>query len=186
MTARRRRRLEDRQRRGLAPKTQQGDLDAVTHRAHHYRRASDPRSAAELRPYGLDVSHEKPVAESTLRLHLYGLRCLYARTLQRPWPVFELIRPRKRQHLPGGVSVQEVRHGLGLVHNRKAHMCLRLLEAGGVRVTEGTRRQGADIDPARMLVRGSNGPGGKDRCVPRAPRVLEVVREEWPSARPRP
>jgi integrase/recombinase XerD len=127
MNALRRRRLEDRQRRGLAPKPQQGYLDAVTHRAHHYRRAPDQLSAEELRPYCLDVSNEKPVAESTRRLHLYGLRFLYARTLQRPWPVFELIRPRKRQHLPGVLSVQEVRHGLGLVHNRQAHMCLRLL-----------------------------------------------------------
>jgi hypothetical protein len=37
-------------------------------------------------------------------------------------------------------------------------------------VTEGTRLQGSDIDPARMLVRVSNSTGGKDRFVPLAPR----------------
>jgi integrase/recombinase XerD len=186
MNALRRRMLEDLQLRGLAPKTQQCYLDAVKHLAHHYRRAPDQISEEELRQYFLYLITEKQVAESTLRIHLYGIRFFYERTLQRPWPVFELIRPRKRQKLPVVLSVQEVRHVLGLVHNRKAHMCLRMIYACGLRLTEGTRLQVSDIDPARMLVRVSNGKGGNDRFVPLAPRVLELLREYWQIARPRP
>jgi integrase/recombinase XerD len=65
-------------------------------------------------------------------------------------------------------------------------MCRRMIYACGVRLTEGTRLQVSDIDPARMLVRVSNGTGGNDRFVPLAPRVLEWLREYGPIARPRP
>jgi hypothetical protein len=119
--------LEDLQLRGLAPKTQPCDLDAVKPLAHHDRRAPGQISAAELRQYFLYLSNATQVAESTLRLHLYGIRFLYERTLQRPWPVFELMRPRKRHKLTVVLSVQAVRHVLGLVHNRKAQRCLRLI-----------------------------------------------------------
>jgi integrase/recombinase XerD len=186
MNARRRRLLADLPLRGLAPKTQPCDLDAVTHRAHHDRRAPDQIRAEALRQYCRYWTNEKQVAESTRRRHLYGIRFFSERTLQRPWPVFELLRPRKRQTLPVVLSVPEVRHGRGLVHNRKAHMCRRLSSACGVRWTAGTRLQASDLAPVRLLGRVSNGQGGHDRCVPRAPRVLAWWREDGQSARPRP
>jgi hypothetical protein len=65
MTALRRRLREDLQLRGLAPTTQQCDLEAVKHPAHYDRRAPAQLSAAEIRPDFLDVIHEKKVAEST-------------------------------------------------------------------------------------------------------------------------
>jgi integrase/recombinase XerD len=186
MNALRRRMLEDLQLRGLAPKTQQCYLAAVKHLALHDQRPPAQISEAQLRQYFLHLINEKQVAESTLRIHLDGIRFFYERTLQRPWPVCDLVRPRKRQKLPGVLSVQEVRHVLGWVHNRKAHMGLRMISACGLRVTEGTRLQVADSDPARMLVRVANGKGGKDRFVPLAPRVLELLREYGQIARPRP
>jgi integrase/recombinase XerD len=99
MTALRRRMREDLQLRGLAPKTQQCYLEAVKHLAQHYRRAPDQISEEEIRQYFLYLINEKQVAESTLRIHLYGIRFFYERTLQRPWPVFDLVRPRNIQPL---------------------------------------------------------------------------------------
>jgi integrase/recombinase XerD len=186
LNALRRRLLEDLPLRGLAPKPQQCDLAAVKHLARHYRRPPAQISEEQLQPSFLHLINAKPVAASPRRIPLYGSRFCYERTLKRPWPVCDLVRPRNRQKLPVVLSVQEVWHVLGWVHNRKAQLCRRLLDAGGVRVTEGPRLQVADIDPARMLVRLSDGKGGKDRFVPLAPRVLEVWRESWQSARPRP
>jgi site-specific recombinase XerD len=105
-------------------------------------------------------------------MHLYGIRCFYACTRQRPWPVFALVRPQKSQQLPVVLSLQEVRHLLAVVDNPTAQMCLRLLYACGLRLTAGTQRQVADIDGQRMLVWGRQAKGRKDRCVPLAPRVL--------------
>jgi site-specific recombinase XerD len=105
---------------GFGPKTQQCYLEAVKHLAPYHRRAPDQISEEEIRQYCLYVINEKKVAESTLRIHLYGIRFFYERTLQRPWPVFELIHPWHRQSLPVVLSPQEVRSLLALVQRSKA------------------------------------------------------------------
>jgi integrase/recombinase XerD len=186
MTTFRRRMREDLQLRGLAPKTQQCYLEAVKHLAQHYRRAPDQISEDELRQYFLYLLNEKQVAVSTLRIHLYGIRFFYERTLQRPWPVFQLIRPQHRQKLPVVLSPQEVRFLLALVEHPQARTCLQLIYACGLRLREGTLLQGSDIDSQRLLVRVRQGKGGKDRFVPLAPRVLELLREYWQHTWPRP
>jgi integrase/recombinase XerD len=93
MTTLRRRMREDLQLRGLAPKTQPCSLEAVTHLAQHYRQAPDQISEEEIRQYFLHLINEKKVAESTLRIHLYGIRFFYEITPQRPWPIFALTDP---------------------------------------------------------------------------------------------
>jgi integrase/recombinase XerD len=174
MTTLRRRMLEDLQLRGLAPKTQQCYVAAVRQLAHYYRRPPDQLNDEELRQYFLYLRNEKKVAESTFRIHLYGIRFFYERTLTRPWPVFDLVRPRNPQKLPVVLSPQEVRDLLAWVKNPTAQMCLQLIYACGLRLTEGTQLQVSDIDAQRMLVQVRCGKGGKDRCVPLAPRVLTL------------
>jgi site-specific recombinase XerD len=172
MTTRRRRMLEDLQLRGLAPKTPPWYVAAVRQRAHSYRRPPDQLSDEELRQYFLSWRHEKKVAESTFRIHLDGIRFFYERTLTRPWPVFDLVRPRNPQKLPVVLSPQEVRDLLAWVKHPTAQMCLRLIYACGLRLPEGTPLQVSDMDAQRMLVQVRCGQGGKDRCVPLAPRGL--------------
>ena len=186
MTTFRRRMLEDLQLRSLAPSTQQCYVEAVKHLTQYYRRAPDQISEDELRQYFLFLINEKQVAESTFRIHLYGIRFFYERTLKRPWPVFDLVRPRHPQKLPVVLSLREVRSLLALVANPTARMCLQLIYACGLRLREGTQLQVSDIDSQRMLVRVRQGKGGKDRFVPLAPRVLELLRAYWQRQRPRP
>src|SRR5262249_17280681 len=176
----------DLQLRGLAPKTQQCSLEAVTHLAQHDRRAPDQIREGEIRPYFLYLRNEKQVAESTFRIHLYGIRFFYKHTLQRPWPVFALLRPRHCQKLLAVLSPQEVRSLLALVQRAKARMCLQRISACGPRLREGTPLQVPDIDPQRMLVRVRQGKGGTDRVVPLPARPLELLRVYWQRARPRP
>jgi integrase/recombinase XerD len=182
----RRRMLEDLQRRGLAPKTQQCYVAAVHQLAPYDRRPPDQRSEEELRQYFLDLLNEKKVAERTFRIHLYGIRCFYELTLKRPWPVFDLVRPRHIQKLPVVFSPREVRDLLALVKNPTARMCLRLSYACGLRLREGTQLQLSDIDSQRMLVRVRQGTGGKDRYVPLADRTLQRLREYWQLGRSHP
>jgi integrase/recombinase XerD len=186
MTALRRRMLEDLQLRGLAPRTQQCYVEAVKQLTQYYRRAPDQISEDELRQYFLFLINDKKGAESTFRIHLYGSRFFYERTLQRPWPVFDLVRPRHPPKLPVVLSLQEVRSLLALVEHPKAQMCLQMIYACGLRLPEGTHLQVSDIDAQRMLVRVHQGKGGKDRLVPLAPRVLELLRAYWQRQRPRP
>ena len=100
MTTLRRRRLEDLQLRGLAPQTQPCDVAAVHQLAPYSRRPPDQRSEEALRQYFLSWLNETKVAESTFRLHLYGIRFFDELTRKRPWPVFDRVRPRKIPKLP--------------------------------------------------------------------------------------
>jgi integrase/recombinase XerD len=184
MTALRRRRLEDLRLRGLAPKTQQCSVAAVHQLAPHDRRAPDQIREEEIRQYFLFLLPEKGGAESTFRLHLEGIRFFYERPLKRPWPVVELMRPRKPPKQPVVLSASEVRSLLALVEPPKAQMCLRLVDACGLRLTAGTPLQVADIDAQRMLVRVRQGTGGKDRLVPLALQVLEWCTPPSPPAWP--
>lgn len=173
MTTLRRRMLEDLQLRGLAPTTQQCYMAAVRQLAQYARGAPDRLGEEELRQYFRFLLNEKKVAESTFRLHLDGIRFCYECTRQRPWPVFDLVRPRKSQKLPVVLSLQAVRHLLALVDHPTTQLCLRMIYACGLRLTEGTRLQVADIDVPRMVVWVHQGKGRKERCGPLAPRVLE-------------
>jgi integrase/recombinase XerD len=185
MTALRRRRLEDLPLRGFAPTTQQCYVAAVQQLARHDGRAPDQLGEAELRQYFLFLLNEKKVAASTFRIHLYGIRFFYERTLQRPWPVFDLVRPRSPQKLPVVLSPRDVRSLLALVERPNARMGLRMIYACGLRLREGTQLQISDIDPQRMWVRVRQGKGGKDRYVPRADRTLQLLREYWQHVRSR-
>ena len=179
MTELRRRMVEDLQLRGLAPKTQPCYVDAVKQLAHHYRRSPNHISEEEIRQYFLFLINGKKVADSTFRIHLYGIKFFYETTLQRPWPVFALVRPRKSQKLAVVLSPQAVRTLLALVEHPTAQMCLRMTYACGLRLTEGTHLSVSDSDPARMLLRVRHGKGGKDRLVPLAQRPLELLRAYW-------
>jgi integrase/recombinase XerD len=163
---------EDLQRRGLVPKTQQCSLDAVRQLAHHYHRPPDQRSDEELRQSCLSLRQEKKVAERPFRIHLYGLRFFDELTRKRPWPVFDLVRPRNIQKLPVVLRPRDVRDLLAVVKNPPAQMGLRLISACGLRRREGTQLQGADSEPPRLLVQVRQGKGGKTRFVPPGPPFL--------------
>jgi site-specific recombinase XerD len=178
--------LEALQLRGLAPRTQPCDIEAVKHLSPRDRRAPDQLNEEAIRQYFLSLLNEKQVAERTFRIHLDGIRFFDEMTLQRPWPVLTLMRPRHSQQLPVVLSPQEGRSRLASVVNPKAGMCLRMIDAGGWRLREGTHLQVADLDPDRMLVRVRQGTGGQDRVVPLAARTLERWRVYWQRARPRP
>ena len=70
MTSLRQSMLEDLPRRGLAPRTQPCDIEAVKHLSPHDRRAPDQLNEEEIRQYFLSRLNEKKVAESTFRIHL--------------------------------------------------------------------------------------------------------------------
>jgi integrase len=99
--------------------------------------------------------------------------------------VFERTRPRQSHKPPGVLSPQEVRALLSPVEHPMAHMCLRLISACGLRLTEGTPLQVSDIAPQRLLVLVRQGQGGKDRDVPLAERTLERLRAYWQITRTR-
>jgi site-specific recombinase XerD len=173
---------QDMQLRGLATRTQQAYLEAVTGVATFCKRppnALDTLTEGELRQYFLHLVQERHVSRSTLLQRRSGLRFFVETTLHQTWPVLDLVRPAKRRTLPVVLSLAEVRTLLGLVRDLRVRMCLTTIYSCGLRLSEGTHLTTHDIDGTRMVIRIRRGKGGQDRYVPLAERVLALLRAYW-------
>lgn len=115
---------------------------------------------------------------------LCALKFLFERTLQRPWPVLSLARPRKVKKLPavlksrGGPPPAGLRRGSDLPPILTVYAC-------GLRREEARLLRVEDIDGARGLIH-VHGKGAKDRWVPMPAVLLTQLRDLWKTHRTRP
>ena len=58
------------------------------------------QSEQELRDYFTYLVEKKQVPSSTLRTEIFGVKFLFDKTLQRPWPTLRFLRARPRTKLP--------------------------------------------------------------------------------------
>jgi site-specific recombinase XerD len=141
----------------------------------------------EIRTYQVYLTTERQLAPGSISIAVAALRFLYKVTLQRDWPVTELIpAPKKPQTLPVVLSREEVQRFLASVPLLKHRTILSVCYAAGLRISEAVRLQPAHIDSARMVLRVEQGKGQKDRYVMLSPRLLELLRAWWKVAKPRP
>ena len=179
MTPLRQRMREDMQLRGFAPRTQDVYIQVVQQFAVYYHKSPEQISDEEVRRYFVYLMNEKRVSPSTISLTMCALKFLYERTLQRPLPIFDLLRRPQSRPLPAVLSVEEVRRLLGCLHRPHYRACLTTIYAAGLRLGEGVNLRVSQIDSARMLLHIQNGKGGKDRFVPLAPQLLPLLRAHW-------
>lgn len=177
--------IQDMQLRRLSAGTQQQYISGVKNLVRHYGRSPEQISEEELRRFFLHLIEERKAPEGTLRYHLYGIKFLYCHTLGRSWPVLRLVRSRRVRRLPVVLTPAEVGGILTKVRSVRNRMCMTLLYACGLRISEGVRLQVADIDGARKMLR-VVGKGRRHREVPIPDPVLAKLRAYWRVARPRP
>jgi integrase/recombinase XerD len=132
MTELRRRMIEDMRLNGLAPTTQRAYLAAVQMLAQRYQRSPDQLSEPEIREYFTYLAETKHLARSTINGYLHAIKFLYQKTLQRSWPVLNLIRVPRSKKLPVVLNPQEVWHLLNLIRRPTAQMSLTLMYACGL------------------------------------------------------
>ncbi|HZT88907.1 MAG TPA: site-specific integrase [Stellaceae bacterium] len=87
MTPLRARMMEDMKLAGLAAKTQEVYLQAVSALAKHYRRSPDQLTEEEVRRYLLDVRENG--ARGTFKTCHYGIQFFYRNTLGEDWALFK-------------------------------------------------------------------------------------------------
>ena len=179
MTPLRQRMFEDMQLHGPAPRTQTCYVQAVLRFARHVGKSPDLVTEEELRAYFLYLINEKHVAPGTLSTALSAIKFLYVHTLQRPWPVLDIVCPPKRRPLPAVLSVAEVRRLLGSVRLPHQRVCLTIIYAAGLRLNEGVFLRVSQIDSARMFLHIQDAKGGKDRFVPLSAHALTLLRDHW-------
>jgi integrase/recombinase XerD len=179
MTPLRQRMIEAMQLRGLSERTQESYLGAVRQLALYYRKSPDLLTEEELRQYFLYLRNEKHLAPNTTNTILHALRFLFLYTLQRPFPLGDLVRPPKVRKLPVVLTPEEVWLLLRQVHRPAYRVCLSVIYACGLRLLEGVQLRVVEIDSARMQLHIQGGKGNKDRYVPLPPKALTLLRTHW-------
>lgn len=184
ITRLRQRMIEDLQLAGLRPRTQESYVRAVRLLAAYHGRSPDTLSEEEVRAFLLYELNEKQVAPSTLRVHLYGIRFFYERTLRRELPLLDLVQPAKRRKLPLALAHGEVKQALAAVHKECYRAALATVYSCGLRLGEVCALQVTDVLGAQGQLRVIDGKGGGDRVVPLPARTLELLREHYRQSRP--
>ena len=184
MTPLRQRMLEDMGIRHLAENTQSAYLQQIAAYARYFNRSPDQLGPEEIRTYQLYLMQVRMLTPSSICVATGALRFLYKVTLKRTWAVEEIPMPKRPRKLPEILSPEEVMHFLNAITNHKHRAILMTAYVAGLRVSEATHLKVTDIDSQRMILRVEQGKGMKDRYVMLSPRLLDVLRTYWKSARP--
>ncbi len=179
MTPLRQRMIEDMRLRGLSDHTQRAYVRAVRELAIYYNKSPDQTSEEELRRYFLYLKDERKLSRSSCTVALCGIKFLFENTLQRSWPVFDRIRPKKEKKQPVVLSRMEVRDILIRLRLSHHQVCLSTIYACGLRISEGAGLQVSHIDSARQQLHIRSGKGNKDRRVPLPEQTLWHLRHHW-------
>jgi len=187
MTPLRQRMIEDMQVRNLSPLTQSTYVLQVSLFARYCGKPPDQLGPEEIRSYQVYLTNEKKLAPASVLIAVAALRFLYKVTLHKDWSLEDIIpAPKKPQKLPIVLSPEEVRHFLSCVASPKYRTILTTCYAAGLRISEAVRLRPPDIDSQRMVIRVDQGKGQKDRYVMLSPKLLEILREWWRMAKPKP
>jgi site-specific recombinase XerD len=172
--------------RGLAKRTHESYLAAVTGLTRFYDRSPDRLTQREIEAYLVHLAEERKLAWNTRSLVINGLRFFYHTTLGREQMAFAIPRPKTPTQLPEILSQEEVARILSRPTNSKHRVLLMTAYAAGLRVSELVRLRVGDLDSDRMTIRVEQGKGGQDRYTLLSPRLLEELRRYWRSTRPQP
>jgi site-specific recombinase XerD len=132
MTELRRRMDDDMLARGLADRTRESYLWAVTGLARCYHRSPDQISDVEIQAYLVHLLRDRQRSWSTCNIVLNGLRFLYHTTLQRDRTTFSIPAPRHSGKLPVVLSRDEVQRLITATPNLRQRTMLLTTYAAGL------------------------------------------------------
>ena len=171
---------------GMAARTRETYLAAVTGLAKHYRRSPDQISDEEVQAYLLHLIRDRHRSWNTCHIVVHGLRFLFHTTLKRDRTTFTIPSMRQPGKLPVILSREDVQRVIAHTPNLKHRTMLLTTYAAGLRLNEVIHLRVTDLDSARMTIRVEQGKGGKDRYTVLSAHLLEALRAYWRVARPAP
>ena len=172
--------------RGMALRTQESYIEAVSRLARHFGRSPDTLSAEQVQQYLLHLLRERQRSRSTVNQYGCAFRFFFGTVLGFEGKEFHIPLGIAPQRLPEILSREEIARLLAVTTRLGPRTFLMLAYGTGLRLSELCHLRVCDIDSHadRMCIRVVQGKGGKDRYVPLAPDVLQALRTWWRSARP--
>lgn len=170
--------------RRYAPSTSERYVDCARAYVAYHHRPPEEMGEREVRQYLLHLVLERKIGPATQKMHVAGIKFLYAETLGRPEVVARIPWPKVRQKLPAILSGSEMDLLLQTMESVKYRAVVMTAYGSGLRISEVCSLRVGDIDSRRMLIL-IHGKGGRDRYVTLPERVLFTLRRYWKSERPK-
>jgi integrase/recombinase XerD len=183
MTALRQRYIADLRLRNKSPRTIETYVLRVSLFARHFGRSPELLGPEQVRAYQEHLIAQQ-VSWSTFNQAVCALRFLYQVTLGRPELIAHLPFAKRPRTLPTVLSPEEVLRLLQAALPGRDRTLLETAYACGLRLKELLGLQVKDIDSARLVLHIRHGKGQKERLVPLAPRLLQLLRDYWREYRP--
>jgi site-specific recombinase XerD len=171
--------LADLQLSGATQRTQETYLREAGNLAKYFNRSPAELGEDELKEYMLYLMKERHLSAGTFRFYVAALKFLYRTTLKREWAVEKIRYPRAQRKLPIVLDLSEVESLFAVTPNLKHKAMLMITYSSGLRASETAHLKITDIDSKRMMVRISQGKGGKDRYSILSQTTLEHLRQYW-------
>jgi integrase/recombinase XerD len=178
--------IEDLRIRGLSQDTIDTYVGAVARFARHFGRPPAELGKEHVRAFQVHLVEERHVATGTLNVYTSALRFLYTVTLERDYDIRTIPYARTPKRLPSVLTQEEVLRLLDGITNLKHRALATTLYAAGLRASEVACLRVVDIDSRRMLIHVREGKGRRDRLVPLAEALLELLRQYYRRYRPEP
>ena len=162
---------------GLRPKTIDAYARAIRRIGGHFDHHIDALTHEQLTDYFGKLASTHSM--SAVKLDLYGLKFYTEHVLRRPWTMPQFVRPPKVRRLPNIVTIAQAQQIFDATHCLSYRVFFYTLYSMGLRLSEGLALQPGDIDAERMRVQVRHAKGNRDRFVPLAQPVLDVLRRFW-------
>ena len=158
--------------RGLALKTQKAYIIAVKGLARYYNRSPATLTEDEVQQYLYHLINERKLSWSTTNQAACAFKFLFHNTLKQREAAFTIPLRKVSPKLPEILSREEIERLLASCHNIQHRVLIMVVYACGLRASEVCRLRVSDIDSERMMLRVSQGKGGKDRMTLLTPNYL--------------
>lgn len=166
-----------------SPRTREHYLASARRFVERQHRAPEQLGQPEIRAYFEAARKREKRSASWLKLHMAGVRFLFAVTLARPEEVAWLRWPRVPAPLPVVLSGQEMLALLSAISSPLYRATAMTMYGAGLRITEACRLEVGDIDSRRGVIH-VRGKGGRPRYVMLSDTLLRALRGYWAANRP--
>lgn len=184
MTPLRQKMIDAMRQHGFAIRTHESYLDAVASFSRFFGDSPANAEAEDAIRYFEYLVRERELSPSTCRVHWGAMRFLYEKVLDRPTLMHKVVLPKRKQRLPGLLSIKDVRSLILATENIKHRALLCTCYGCGLRVSELVGLRVKDIDGERRVLRIEQGKGNKDRDVALSEATLKQLRHYWSQYRP--
>jgi len=156
----------------------------VAQLAEHYPKAYTPfLSPDKVLDFLIHLQTDRKLAGSTVNQALCALRCFFRDHLDLDWNIWQKIKIKRVEPLPHVLTRGEVALLLGTFREGRYRAYFTLVYQCGLRMSEALNIKPTDIKRERLIIRITNGKGGKQRDVPITAELHRRLQNFWKSHR---